>query len=70
MIFTLTDYAMKSPKRHGPSTPFLSLFAIHLLSSAEHEPKMWDNLKGQFMNHIPQINAELQAKGLPQLGGK
>ena len=50
MTFTLTDYAMKSNKRH------------------EHEPKMWDDLKGQFMNHIPKINADLKAKGLPELG--
>ena len=29
---------------------------------------MWDNLKGQFMNHIDQINADLKAEGLPPLG--
>ncbi|EJD06339.1 homogentisate 1,2-dioxygenase [Fomitiporia mediterranea MF3/22] len=52
MILTLTDYAMKSLKRH------------------EHEPKMWDDLKGQFMNHISQVNADLQAAGLPPLGYK
>jgi len=52
MTFTLTDYAMKSPKRH------------------EHEPKMWDNLKAQFMNHIDTINADLKAAGLPELGKK
>ncbi|KAI0326637.1 homogentisate 1,2-dioxygenase [Cubamyces sp. BRFM 1775] len=34
----------------------------------EHEPKMWDNLKGQFVNHIDQINADLKAAGLPSLG--
>lgn len=33
-----------------------------------HEPKMWDDLKGQFMNHIDQINNDLQAAGLPPLG--
>ncbi|KAI0710241.1 homogentisate 1,2-dioxygenase [Earliella scabrosa] len=34
----------------------------------EHEPKMWDDLKGQFVNHIDQINADLKAAGLPPLG--
>lgn len=34
---------------------------------AEHNPKMWDNLKGQFVNHIPQVNADLKAHGLPPL---
>ncbi|KAI0787799.1 homogentisate 1,2-dioxygenase [Fomes fomentarius] len=34
----------------------------------EHEPKMWDNLKGQFVNHLDQINADLKAAGLPPLG--
>lgn len=34
----------------------------------EHEPKMWDDLKGQFMNHIPQINEDLKAAGRPPLG--
>ena len=69
MIFTLTDYAMKSPKRHGA---FLILFCCHPLTGLplEHEPKMWDNLKGQFMNHIPQINTDLEARGLPPLGKK
>ncbi|KAI0671633.1 homogentisate 1,2-dioxygenase [Trametes maxima] len=36
----------------------------------EHEPKMWDNLKGQFVNHIDEINADLKAAGLPPLGSK
>ncbi|KAL5526159.1 hypothetical protein ACEPAG_7497 [Sanghuangporus baumii] len=52
MTFTLSDYAMNSPKRH------------------EHEPKMWDDLKGQFLNHIPQINLDLKAAGLPPLGSE
>ncbi|KAF8181308.1 homogentisate 1,2-dioxygenase [Pholiota molesta] len=34
----------------------------------EHEPKMWDNLKGQFVNHLEEINADLKAAGLPELG--
>ena len=29
---------------------------------------MWDNLKGQFMNHIEEVNADLQAAGRPPLG--
>jgi len=33
-----------------------------------HEPKMWDNLKGQFLNHIDTINADLKAANLPELG--
>ncbi|KAF5327629.1 hypothetical protein D9619_004632 [Psilocybe cf. subviscida] len=33
-----------------------------------HEPKMWDNLKGQFMKHLDQVNADLKAAGLPELG--
>jgi homogentisate 1,2-dioxygenase len=36
----------------------------------EHEPKMWDDLKGQFMNHLDQVNADLKAAGLPELGKK
>ena len=31
---------------------------------------MWDNLKGQYMNHIDEVNADLKAAGLPQLGTK
>ncbi|KII89653.1 hypothetical protein PLICRDRAFT_39775 [Plicaturopsis crispa FD-325 SS-3] len=34
----------------------------------EHEPKMWDNLKAQFLNHLDEVNADLQAAGLPKLG--
>jgi len=29
---------------------------------------MWDNLKAEFINHIDEINADLKARGLPQLG--
>ncbi|CDO74970.1 hypothetical protein BN946_scf184945.g42 [Trametes cinnabarina] len=36
----------------------------------EHEPKMWDDLKGQFVNHIEQVNADLEAAGLPPLGAR
>ncbi|OJT12431.1 Homogentisate 1,2-dioxygenase [Trametes pubescens] len=34
----------------------------------EHEPKMWDNLKGQFINHLDEVNADLKAAGRPPLG--
>ncbi|KAG6889012.1 hypothetical protein C0995_004480 [Termitomyces sp. Mi166 len=29
----------------------------------EHEPKMWDDLKAQFMNHLEEVKAELKAAG-------
>jgi len=35
-----------------------------------HEPKMWDDLKGQFMNHIQEINTNLEKAGLPKLGSE
>ena len=38
--------------------------------SPVHEPKMWDNLKGQFMNHIAEVNADLKAAGHPPLGSE
>jgi hypothetical protein len=34
---------------------------------AVHEPKMWDNLKAQFMNHLDDVNEELKKAGLPSL---
>ncbi|KAL0945421.1 hypothetical protein HGRIS_000913 [Hohenbuehelia grisea] len=34
----------------------------------EHEPKMWDNLKANFMSHIDEVNNDLKAAGLPPLG--
>ncbi|EAU85158.2 homogentisate 1,2-dioxygenase [Coprinopsis cinerea okayama7 len=34
----------------------------------EHEPGMWDGLKGRFTEHIDEINKDLKAKGLPPLG--
>lgn len=33
----------------------------------EHEPKMWDNLKGQFMNHLQEVNETLRDAELPEL---
>lgn len=29
---------------------------------------MWDNLKGQFMNHLDEVNKELKKAGLKELG--
>ncbi|KAJ4480188.1 homogentisate 1,2-dioxygenase [Lentinula aciculospora] len=34
----------------------------------EHEPKMWDNLKGQFMNYLEEVEEDLRKAGLPGLG--
>ncbi|KAE9384602.1 homogentisate 1,2-dioxygenase [Gymnopus androsaceus JB14] len=34
----------------------------------EHDPKMWDNLKGQFTNHLEEVERDLKAAGLPGLG--
>jgi homogentisate 1,2-dioxygenase len=31
---------------------------------------MWDDLKGEFMNHLDQVNADLKAAGLPGLGAE
>ena len=31
---------------------------------------MWDNLKGQFMNHIEEVNADLRAAGRLPLGSE
>lgn len=42
-------------------------FVIHVQNSIEHEPKMWDNLKGQFMNHIVDVNEVLRDAGMPEL---
>lgn len=35
-----------------------------------YEPNMWDDLKGQFMNHIAEVNADLKAAGRPPLGSE
>ncbi|KAF9448570.1 RmlC-like cupin [Macrolepiota fuliginosa MF-IS2] len=36
----------------------------------EHNPKMWDNLKADLMNHLDEVNADLKTAGLPQLGSQ
>lgn len=29
---------------------------------------MWDDLKARFLEHLDEVNADLKAAGLPQLG--
>lgn len=41
-----------------------------MLVTPVHEPKMWDDLKGQFMSHIEEVNADLKAAGRPALGSE
>jgi homogentisate 1,2-dioxygenase len=31
---------------------------------------MWDDLKGEFINHLDQVNADLKAAGLPDLNAR
>jgi len=38
------------------------------MNCIEYEPKMWDNLRPNFMDHIDQVNADLKAASLPLLG--
>lgn len=33
----------------------------------EHDPKMWDDLKGEFVANLEQVNADLRALGLEEL---
>jgi homogentisate 1,2-dioxygenase len=71
MVFTLTDYAMKrSGKLHGQSQALQPSLLAASTVSAEHKPKMWDDLKGQFMNHLDRVNLDLGATGLLELGKK
>ena len=46
------------------------IFINDTFSLLVHEPKMWDNLKGQFMSHIAQVNEDLKAVGRPPLGSE
>lgn len=32
----------------------------------EHEPKMWDDLRAQFMNHLDEVKANVEAANLPK----
>ena len=71
LMVTLTDWAMKrTGKLHGErlENSESSLGSYHCFNPSEHEPKMWDDLKGHFVDHIDEINAELQAAGRPVLG--
>ncbi|GBE88553.1 Homogentisate 1,2-dioxygenase [Sparassis crispa] len=36
----------------------------------KHDPEMWKDLKAQFLDHVDEINADLQTAGLPKLRGK
>ena len=69
-MVTLTDWAMKrTGKLHGECFHLmLAIPSFHDICVSEHEPKMWDNLKGHFMDHIEEVNAQLSAAGLPILG--
>ena len=42
--------------------------AEQLMNYIEYEPKMWDNLGPNFMDHLDQVNADLKAASLPLLG--
>ena len=65
MMLTITDYAMhRSGKLHGKSFSDDSVNYLIHLSVSEHEPKMWDDLKSQFMEHLDEVQAELQSAGL------
>lgn len=67
MMLTLTDWAIKKTgKLHGWF--ILSRRTTRDSPYSEHEPKMWDNLKGNFINHLDEINQDLKAAGLPELG--
>lgn len=73
MMFTITDYAMnRSGKLHGTFQHKVD-YEVMLIDCSphptlEHEPKMWDNLKAQFLNHLDEVNSDLKAAGLPLLG--
>lgn len=71
MPFTITDYGMNGcGTKHG--TPDIHSHSDDLANwfGTEHEPKMWDNLKANFMGHLDEINADLKAASLPLLGAK
>ena len=70
MPLTITDYAMhRCGTKHGGSDIAINMSCWYELVT-EHEPKMWDDLKANFMEHLDQVNADLKAEGLPQLGNK
>ena len=71
-MLTITDFALnRSGKLHGKRhlAKVISTSTIPIPFS-EHEPKMWDNLKAQFMDHLDEINASLKVAGLPALNAR
>jgi len=52
------------------SMPFtISDYAMNR-SGTKNEPSTQDNFKAGFLDHLNQVNADLKAEGLPQLGSK
>ena len=71
MMLTISDWALnRTGKLHGEfKLFFLDAGNSELsLSLLEHEPAMWDGLKGHFTDHLDAINSDLRSKGLPLLG--
>lgn len=72
MMFGISDYAMKTNKRHGWSHP--NVFSDTILTNSviptEHEPGMWNDLRNNFLERIQEVNADLKAAGLPELGNQ
>ena len=68
MMFAITDYAMKSEKRHGQCHFMIQItrddrpYPPYCL---EHEPGMWNDLRNNFVEQLDQVNADLKANGLP-----
>lgn len=67
MMMTITDYAMKSDKRHGKCMLQQAYNHVTQHVPTEHEPAMWDDLDAKFLKHIDQAEADLKAAGLPAL---
>lgn len=66
-MFAITDFAMKSDKRHGMYYPLPSncQILVNIADRVEHEPGMWNDLKNNFVEQLDQVNADLKAAGLP-----
>lgn len=66
LLWTLTDYAMKrTGKLHGAQQCLRSRALVD--TDIEHNPAMWNDLKGQFTNHIDEVNADLKKHGLREI---
>ena len=66
----LTDYAMnRTGKLHGKTKSSLTTPETKNTNSnlIEHEPSMWDNLKGHVTNHLDSVNQTLKDAGLPSM---